>query len=173
MVNLDDADVQYYNRIADQVHQFAGQHKLATYLNGVSSLKPSAPSQDEFGVPVAEERAAQINFMSDKNHGGRYTTRQSFIKHVRMYNLTQEPRRRFFLVGLSFEDIDFLAMLLPGAGELANREKIENTVLRSRTGSKDVYGPMTIATDGCMGPLPTTVKEEDPVANAMHKFIAR
>lgn len=165
LVNLDDADVQYYKRIADQIFQFAGQHKLVKYLKDERSFKSPGDGKDEFGVNVSKESAVEIKFMLQKKHDIGLTMRQNLIKHVRLYNLTQEPRRRFFLVGLSSEDIEFLTTLVPGHEELAL------TSVTADTGSS--HRPMTLATDGCMGSVSHGGKSNDTVEGAVVKFMAR
>ena len=48
------------------------------------------------------------NTVQPKDTITQLTFRQRFILHVRAYNITQTLRRRFFLVNLTENDIDFI-----------------------------------------------------------------
>ncbi|KAF8849577.1 hypothetical protein BDZ45DRAFT_772355 [Acephala macrosclerotiorum] len=84
LINLDDADVQYYNRTSDMVRGLSISHKLADYLSTFSLKYP---------VEAAN------------------THRKRFLCHVREYNMRSESRRRLYMVGLSEEEVEFLKSL--------------------------------------------------------------
>jgi len=168
LVNLDDADVQYFKRVADQVFQFAGQHRLVKYLKDEKEFKLPGDGKDEFGYDVSKESAVEIKFMLQKQHEDGLTMRESLVRHVRLYNLTQEPRRRFFLIGLSSDDVGFLASLVPDHAELTRGEVLNGNHPDNGT----AHRPLTMATDGCMGPV-ASGQCLDTVEKAVEKFITR
>lgn len=158
--------MQYYNRISDQTRRFSSQNKLANYLLSPPDFKIPLCNQNEFGKVLSADVVAEIKFMATKKHDKVLTTRERFIQHVRTYNLTQEPRRRFFLVGLSPGDAGFLNSLTPNSAD--------NCVQESDALSGDIkQRVMSIATDGCLGPyLINPHGNEDQVAVAARSFLA-
>ncbi|KUJ12973.1 uncharacterized protein LY89DRAFT_756231 [Mollisia scopiformis] len=85
LVNLNDADVEYYNRTRNMVHSLNNYHKLATYMKNFALKHP----------------------VEDIN-----THRKRFICHVREYNLLRtDPINRFYLVNLSVDEAEFLSKL--------------------------------------------------------------
>jgi len=84
MINLSDADVEYYNRIAHMTFGLATQHQLAQYLRDYE--------------------------IKDKETGGTHRTR--FVRHVWEYNMSQKSARKWFwLAGLMEEDVEVLVGL--------------------------------------------------------------
>jgi hypothetical protein len=141
MVNLDDADVQYFNRTADMTRGLNTGHKLAEYLSSPHAFKlvHHYPAQAQEGYTAT-------------------TYRHRFIHHVRAYNMTQEPRRRFYLLGLGKDDIDFLGGLEVGKGAVGSGKEL------------------IWATDSCLGEHEIGApsgKIEDVVAEEIQKFMAR
>lgn len=151
--------------------QFAGQHKLVKYLTLSAEFKLPFTGHDEFGVTIPQESGDEIDFALDQSNDVLgLTMRQRLIRHVRVYNLTQEPRRRFFLVGLSSADMEFVASLIP-----AKSRTLYNGGNHDKTSSKAPLQDdrdVLMATDVCLGSPLGEGGDEDSVEIAVMKFVS-
>ena len=122
-INLDDADVEYFNRIADMTRGLGIQYKLAKYLK-------------DFEI-----------YDSNAN-----THRTRLLHHVRTYNFTQHPRRRFYLLNLSVQDAKFLENMAGIKKEGVNGLPNANP---------NVKAGLVWASDGCEFDIVTSGQDED------------
>ncbi|RDL39348.1 uncharacterized protein BP5553_03688 [Venustampulla echinocandica] len=99
LINLTDADMHFYNVVADVVRGSNTHYKLAAYLkthhHSVSCLRPHSDTST----------APKAGRTDDK------TFRNEFISHVKSYNETMEPRNRFYIIGLTPDDMSYLTTL--------------------------------------------------------------
>lgn len=155
MINLDDADAQYYNRVADLTRGLRAEHKLAEYLSTPKLFKlplSASLSKDFNDNETSNANAAKVNF------------RHELIHHVHVYNNTQSRRRRFFLLGFTEDDVKFMDGLI-------DKEVYGADTLKSGSTSQENRG-LGIASDACLGlpPAPEGWNSQDDVILAVEKF---
>ncbi|KAF4629094.1 hypothetical protein G7Y89_g9053 [Cudoniella acicularis] len=84
LINLTDADVQFYNRIADMTRGLTSQYKLAQYLQTHHELCQTTITTLANALP---------NSTLTPPAGGENGYRFEFLSHVQDYNSTVEPRK--------------------------------------------------------------------------------
>ncbi|KAH6681459.1 hypothetical protein B0J14DRAFT_215703 [Halenospora varia] len=145
LINLTDADVEFYDRAAHMTLGMSHQYKLATYLEShhdsaktkiTSALtSPATPIREKSSTSTesSTEQAFRAATASSTITNGKVNSyRLEFLAHVQEYNINVVPRKRFYLLGLTPSDTTLLSQLATSNPAFA---KIKGKATKLRTAS--------------------------------------
>ncbi|KAH8647079.1 hypothetical protein BGZ60DRAFT_535432 [Tricladium varicosporioides] len=131
LINLTDADVQFYDRTAHMILGMSHQYKLATYLESHHSSTKTNSAFTPPATPTREKSRKSAESSTEKSFGtpsvysaitNRKTNgyRLEFLAHIQEYNINVEPRKRFYFLGLTASDTTFLNQLAASNSSFVN-----------------------------------------------------